>query len=315
MRVPTSARGKQIQCPKCSQKLKIPAGSATSTPAQTAQPLSQSSVPTAIPVAAPLSTPATSFPSQPTTTQDPFADLPTAMPAAPAPGTPMPSAPAPAASGGDFWNELNTPAATGMSPAASFPGGFPSSPAVSSGPQVNHAALAAAGAYSPSLDEKIGNMAAASTGPTERSLGGYFSNRIHWGLIIMMLGGPFLAFIGWSAQSKMAALDARGVTVDGVVLDSRERRSRRSRSYYLEVAYKTEAGAAYTDEFQVNSTYYDSHDLGGTAQVKYDPEDPTQAILVGGSTDSSFLLYLGIGMAIIGLLGVGYTIVVGDIDW
>lgn len=316
LKVPSTARGKTVQCPKCSRQLKIPAAPAAPAPAAPVDniPVAMPVTPMAAPVtpmAAPAADPFAAAADPFAAAADPFA----AAPAAPQVGGPaqMP-APAPA-SGGAFWDQLNSPAAS--APAAFAGNAAPAAPAGGAGgfSAGENSALAAAGAYTPSLEDKMGAAAASQTGPTGRSWGDYFTNRIHWALWGMMIVGPIIAVAGWMTQQKLANLEARGKVVQGVIMDGWEKRGRRSRSYYLKVVYKTEAGAPVTTEFGVTGSYYNSHELADMVEVKYDPEDPEQAILVGGSSDSSFTLYLGLIMAVIGTGGVGYSLFVGDIEF
>ena len=74
------------------------------------------------------------------------------------------------------------------------------------------------------------------------------------------------------------------------------------------------------DEFKVNKTFFNAHiagDMIGNDQceVLYNPDDPTEAVVVGGSTDNSASLYIGLVMFVLGTGGFCYTIFVGDIDF
>ena len=323
LKVPTTSRGKRVRCPGCQKLLQVPGGpggTPTATPAPSAAPL-----PSANPIpAAPLAAPLAAAPADPFGT-DPLGGVPNAAPLGGVPaadpfGTAQPTPMgAPAA---DPFGDIGpiVPAGAAAPAAGGFPAYTPPPSAPIGSPGNDHAALAAAGAYQPSLDEKMGAVAAAQH-PSSRDWGEFFGNRIHIFIFLMLLGGPVVAFFGWQAQQKMSRLKSVGVTVDGVILEGEERRGRKgSRSYKFTVMYSTEDGQVLTDEFSVKGNYFREHIAGdeindAPVQVLYNPKDPKEAIIVGGSTDASLSLWIGLVAFILGICGTVYIVFVGDIDF
>ncbi len=311
LRIPSSARGKQVRCSTCKNLLKIPA--AKTAPAPTARPASAVTTPQGLGAGQPPATPGDGLPAFDQAGFDSAAPFP--APASPKPaddgfGTP--------AAGGDFsWDSL--PSTGDVTPiVSSLPATQPAS--ARTGARADDAALAAAGAFRPSLEEKMGGVVAATNQAGGRSWGEYFGNRIHLAIVGMMLAGPFIAFSGWQTTQKLAALEKEGVTVPGVILSGDEYRGRRSRSYSFEVAYATQEGDPRVNQFSVDSSFFHAHISGDSigndrVDVTYRPDDPDQAILVGGSTDSSAGMYIGLVMTVLGICGFCFTIFVSDIDF
>lgn len=295
LRAPASARGKQVQCPKCGQRVAVSDG-----------PRFQESLP---PGGIATSDGAGSADESPFV-DDPFVEDPFVSGA----NADDPFAALPAATGGeDLWSNLPAaapatnafPAATNAFHATNPPAAAPAAPAANklSGEQ---AALAAAGGYSESLEDRMGKAAVDSTKDTED---GFAVDKFHIALVAMIFIGPVMAFFSYKDKIRYDDLVANGVKVDGVVTDGWERRGRRfRRSYYLEVEYQTPSGVALIDDYSVGSTFYHAVDIGDSVTIAFDENDPEDSILLGGSSNPMTTVLLGIGITLFGVLGAAWVI-------
>ncbi|RLS54335.1 MAG: DUF3592 domain-containing protein [Planctomycetota bacterium] len=127
-------------------------------------------------------------------------------------------------------------------------------------------------------------------------------------LLIMAIGGPFLAWNGYSHKQFRAKLAAEGATVDATTISGRSSRTGRrgSRSYYLTVAYQGE-GRSIQKEMSITSSFYEKISDGDaliadTVKLTYLKSDPEQAIIVDGTPDTGVNLWIGL---VVGAIGIG----------
>lgn len=127
--------------------------------------------------------------------------------------------------------------------------------------------------------------------------------------LLGILAGPVLAYIGWKEKAQLARIQSEGVTVPGIIEGGETRRGRRgSKSYKMDVSYQPQGGGnKIQKKFTVKSDYVTTHVANDEitndkAEVRYLPSDPSQAIIVGGSTNSTAMLPIGGAWAAIGLL-------------
>lgn len=121
--------------------------------------------------------------------------------------------------------------------------------------------------------------------------------------IAALLAGLGMAVWGFLDYQKMSKLDRGGVVTDGVVVNQQAERNRRSTSYYLTVNYTPAGKNPITKSFIVSQSYYNLKSVGGSCKVKYLPNDPETAIILGGSLDASDFLWIGSAIAAVGLIG------------
>lgn len=128
---------------------------------------------------------------------------------------------------------------------------------------------------------------------------------------IALLGiviGPILAFMGWKEKGRLERIGAEGKTVQASIDGGSMRRGRRgSKTYSMDVTFTPEGGAPIHQTFKVKKAYVDQHITNSaisdpTAEVRYLPSDPKQAIVVGGSDDDTAMLPVGAIWAVIGLV-------------
>lgn len=130
--------------------------------------------------------------------------------------------------------------------------------------------------------------------------------------VIALLAGPIMAFMGYQDQQRLAALEKDGVTVPGFIEGGEWKRGKKgSKSYSFDVSYTPQSGAPQKQSFKINSDFFKAHATeqevtDPNCQVRYLASDPKNAIVIGGSTDITALFGVGIGAAVIGLLGCGY---------
>ncbi len=127
-------------------------------------------------------------------------------------------------------------------------------------------------------------------------------------LLFLVIGGPFIAWSGYSHRQLKSRMATDGTTVDAIVESGEEKSGRRgSRSYRVTVSYQA-AGRSIQKEMPVNGTFFKSISSGDsmtvdTVKLTYLNSDPDQAIIVGGTNDTSANLWIGGVMTVIGLVG------------
>lgn len=119
----------------------------------------------------------------------------------------------------------------------------------------------------------------------------------------------FAGMIGGVNQMRLwADLEARGVTVAGVI-DEAEMRSRKGvKSFSVDVTYFHNA-QKYQNDFSVNRSFFESHVnmdrefiINDSCSILCDPSDPNRAIVHGGSNNNSWMAYVGLlGFAVSGI--------------
>ncbi len=136
--------------------------------------------------------------------------------------------------------------------------------------------------------------------------------KLKWPASVCAAAGAYLVWQGWNDRELYTRLDAAGRVVEGTI-DSGESKSgrRSSKSYSFDVSYTTEAGQLQSRSFEVTKGFFERCVSGDQivhdqVQVKYDPEDPQRAILVGGSKDQRGMLPVGGAMAGAGILLAGF---------
>jgi hypothetical protein len=114
-------------------------------------------------------------------------------------------------------------------------------------------------------------------------------------LMVGLLAGPYFLYTGSQQKSLWEKLDSDGVTVPAVINGGTEKTGRRS-STRFDVIYKMVEGEEIRKNFRVSSTYFNAHVSGeggakaitdDKVQVKYLPLAPSEAILIGSSSNNS----------------------------
>jgi hypothetical protein len=98
---------------------------------------------------------------------------------------------------------------------------------------------------------------------------------------ILVVGGAFLLgaiflVMGWTElrNSKKLAADGKAVTAEVAGKYIKHGRKGR-RSYYLDVAFKTDSGSQSEQRVQVSSSQFDEVSAGSSVPVHYLPSDPS----------------------------------------
>ncbi|MBL8735200.1 MAG: DUF3592 domain-containing protein [Planctomycetes bacterium] len=131
---------------------------------------------------------------------------------------------------------------------------------------------------------------------------------LKWLAVGAVIGGAFLTVQGWNAKALWERLDAAGQTTEGILESGEVSRGRRgSKTYRFEVDYTPAGGTAIRKTFVVTKEYAqsvtkDDQIVSDRCVVRYDPSDPTVAILVGGSSDQRGMFPVGIALLSAGLL-------------
>lgn len=133
--------------------------------------------------------------------------------------------------------------------------------------------------------------------------------RLKWVFVGGLVAGLGLSWKGWEAQGLWERLDSHGKTTDGVLESGEVKKGRRgSRTYSFEVTYTPEGGAPIRQSFDVTKPFSekvtrDDAIVEDKCVVRYDPDEPRRAIIVGGSKDARPLLSVGLGVLAVGALG------------
>ncbi len=128
-------------------------------------------------------------------------------------------------------------------------------------------------------------------------------------ILALILIGPIFFAYGLYTQQQQAALARVGVKVPGMIMAGEEIRGRKGRrSYSFSVAYVTQQGQAMLGDFSVNGSFFKAHISGdeiGDDQVEviYHPDDPNEAMIVGGSSGGGANIFIGLVMTAIGIIG------------
>lgn len=128
-------------------------------------------------------------------------------------------------------------------------------------------------------------------------------------VVIMIIGGIF-SFMSYSDAQLQGVLKKEGVVTAGTITSVETSRGRRGRkSHKMMVTYLPEGTAPVSKQFSVSSSFFVNHVSGETVvqnpacEVKYAKSNPDQAIIVGGTSDSSWMLWPSVGGFGIGLVG------------
>lgn len=132
---------------------------------------------------------------------------------------------------------------------------------------------------------------------------------LKWLAVGAVIGGAFLTVQGWNAKALWDRLDAAGQTTEGILESGEVSRGRRgSKTYKFEVDYTPAGGTAIRKTFTVTKEFAqrvtrDDQIVSDRCVVRYDPSEPTVAILVDGSTDQRDMFPFGIALLSAGLVG------------
>ena len=138
-------------------------------------------------------------------------------------------------------------------------------------------------------------------------------SRLKLAAIIGLLGGPAFAFVGFKEKQKIENIEKNGVEVSGFPASGELKKGRRgSKTYSLTVEYPDSKGAPCTGDFKVTREYFESICTGDSitaesVKMKVLPDQPKEAIIVGGSTDDRFMFPFGIGAFLLGGIGTFFS--------
>lgn len=132
---------------------------------------------------------------------------------------------------------------------------------------------------------------------------------LKWVALVATLAGPVFAWQGWQAKELWSHLETKGATTTGTLEAGEVKSGRRSsKSYRFEVSYTPTNGAPtkqtfeVTKEFAARATQGDQI-VNDTCTVRYDPAEPTVALIVDGSKDDRSSFEIGLGMLVAGAIG------------
>jgi hypothetical protein len=138
--------------------------------------------------------------------------------------------------------------------------------------------------------------------------------RLKWVFVGLVVGGGALAWSGWQSQQVWSRLEANGKTTSGVIEEGSVSRGRRGRqTYEFTVGFTPEGGTPRQQAFTVTKDFAervvkDDMIVMDQCTVRYDPTDPSVAIVVDGSKDERSMLPIGVGMSVVGAIGAFFAL-------
>ena len=115
--------------------------------------------------------------------------------------------------------------------------------------------------------------------------------------------------MGFKEKQKIENIEKNGVEVAGIPMSGNLKKGRRgAKTYTLNVEYLDSKGAPRSKDFKVTGEFFESISTGDeitadTVPLKVLPDQPDQAIIVGGSDDDRFMFPVGIGAFVLGGIG------------
>ena len=115
--------------------------------------------------------------------------------------------------------------------------------------------------------------------------------------------------MGFKEKQKIENIEKNGVEVAGIPVSGNLKKGRRgAKTYTLQVEYLDSKGAPHSENFKVTGKFFESISTGDeitadTVPLKVLPDQPDQAIIVGGSDDDRFMFPVGIGAFVLGGIG------------
>jgi hypothetical protein len=134
-------------------------------------------------------------------------------------------------------------------------------------------------------------------------------SRLKLASIIGLIGGPAFAFMGFKEKQKIENIEKNGVEVAGIPVSGNLKKGRRgAKTYTLNVEYLDSKGAPRSKDFKVTGDFFESISTGDeitadTVPLKVLPDQPDQAIIIGGSDDDRLMFPVGIGAFVLGGIG------------
>lgn len=134
-------------------------------------------------------------------------------------------------------------------------------------------------------------------------------SRLKLASLIGLIGGPAFAFVGFKEKQKVENIEKNGVEMTGVPMSGNLKKGRRgAKTYTLNVEYLDTKGAPHSKDFKVTGEFFESISMGeeitaDTVPLKVLPDQPEEAIIVGGSDDDRFMLPFGLGAFVLGGVG------------
>ena len=138
-------------------------------------------------------------------------------------------------------------------------------------------------------------------------------SRLKLASLIGLIGGPAFAFMGFKEKQKIENIEKNGVEVAGIPMSGNLKKGRRgAKTYTLNVEYLDNKGAPHNKDFKVTGKFFESISTGEeitaeTVPLKVLPDQPEQAIIVGGSDDDRYMLPVGIGAFVLGGIGTAFA--------
>lgn len=138
------------------------------------------------------------------------------------------------------------------------------------------------------------------------------SSKIKLIALIAALAGPCLAWVGYQEKTRLAELESKGTTTEGIITGGEWKKGRKSgKTYIFNVAWKDATGNVKTHDFRVTEAFFNAHATetevkDEKVKVLYHPTKPDQMILVGGSTNNKELFPMGIGAFALGGCVLGF---------
>ena len=124
-------------------------------------------------------------------------------------------------------------------------------------------------------------------------------------------GGSLFIWLGLAAKRSRALITEQGISVPGTVTGGHIKDgSKGKRNYYLEVRWSASPGHLANESFKVTNSFYIAHVSVDKSvrvpevELRYLPDRPQTAIVVGGTSDDGGMEWLGSILVLLGGFGV-----------
>ncbi len=141
--------------------------------------------------------------------------------------------------------------------------------------------------------------------------------KIRWLLLIAAVGGPGMAYLGWSDQNRIKEVEEKGVEAVASIEGATRRKGRRSgTSYSVNLAWKDQKGQVQkAEKISVSQAFAaqiirDDKIVRDTLKIKYLPDelDASPVIVEDAQRqeeNDAFMMQAGLGAGALGIVGSG----------
>jgi hypothetical protein len=139
--------------------------------------------------------------------------------------------------------------------------------------------------------------------------------KIRWLMLVAAVGGPVMAYLGWSEAARIKDVEQQGVEATAVIDGATRRKGRRSgTSYSVDLAWKDAKGVAQkVEKISISQSFAgqiirDDKIVRNTVKIKYLPDalDSKPVIIEDAQRQEesdTFMMQAGLGVGALGIVG------------